>query len=73
MHHMVIDELVEWGWRWRLLVVLGKDGCCKKEEENNICQRRSKLAAGHHRAVIYAVGEWPKMKQPCYDHRHRQY
>ena len=71
---MVIDELVEWGWRWRLLVVLGKDDCCKEAEEekqNKICQRGSKLAAGQHRAVIYAAGEWPKMEEPCYDHRHR--
>ena len=71
---MVIDELVEWGWRWRPLVVLGKDDCCKEAEEekqNKICQCGSKLAAGQHRAVIYAAGEWPKMEEPCYDHRHR--
>ena len=58
MHHMVIDELVEWGWRWRPLVVLSKDGCCKEAEEekqNKICQCGSKLAAGQHRAVIYVL------------------
>ena len=43
----------------------------EEEKQNKICQCGSKLAVGQHRAVIYAAGEWPKMEEPCYDHRHR--